>query len=262
MNNIDSIGIMGAMQEEIVSLKEAMEFPVVTLIGGREYISGKLFGKNAVVVFSRWGKVAAAATAATLITKFHVQCILFTGVAGAVNSHLNVGDVVIGTEVYQHDMDAAPLFPKREIPYLGVNCFKSDSKLFELASDATKSFFLHSFSKVFESALLKTFSIENPKIHYGLIASGDQFISDGEKMQALEKEVPGTLAVEMEGASVAQVCFEHEVPFVIIRTISDRADHAAPVDFSKFVSEVATHYSMGIVREIFDVLKTDKCRIS
>ena len=246
------IGIMGAMQEEIASLKQAMQDPVSTLIGGREYVSGRLFGKDCVVVFSRWGKVAAAATSATLIAKFNVRCILFTGVAGAVSPLLNIGDVVLGTQVYQHDMDATPLFAKREIPYLGIKFFAADLELLELASSAANSFFASSLSSVLDKALLQTFSIDNPKVHHGIIASGDQFISAIGKIQALGEEVPGTLAVEMEGASVAQVCFEHDVRCIVMRTISDRADHAAPIDFPKFVSSVATHYSMGIVKEMLN----------
>lgn len=247
MKEFGLIGIMGAMEEEIATIKQAMQEPVSHLIGGREYVTGKLFGKNCVVVFSRWGKVAAAATAAILIAKFGVDCILFTGVAGAINSSLNVGDVVLGTQLYQHDMDATPLFAKREIPYLNVQFFEASSLLFESADRAAKSFFASSF---FAQPVLKDFSIENPQIHHGVIASGDQFVSEAEKIKSLDEEVPGTLAVEMEGASVAQVCFEHEIPFMVIRTISDRADHAAPIDFPKFVSSIATHYSLGIVEEM------------
>ena len=248
MKDFKKIGIMGAMQEEIASLKVAMQDSVIHVMGGREYVSGKLFGKDCVVVFSRWGKVAAASTVTTLITKFEVDCVLFTGVAGAVSPDLNIGDVVLGTHLYQHDMDATPLFPKREIPYLQVDSFQADQRLFGSASNAAQFFFASPF---FSQPHLKDFSIETPKIHHGIIASGDQFVSGVEKTQSLHQEVPGTLAVEMEGAAVAQVCHEHEIPFMIIRTISDRADHAAPIDFPKFVTSIATHYSMGIVEGMF-----------
>lgn len=247
MNQFGLIGIMGAMEEEIVSLKCAMQETKSHFIGGREYLVGKLFGKNCVVVFSRWGKVAAAATAAILIAKFGVECILFTGVAGAISSTLNIGDVVLGTQLYQHDMDASPFYAKRQIPYLNVQFFEANAQLFEKTRTAADSFFTSSF---FNQSFLKDFSITNPRIHHGIIASGDQFVSQAEKIKVLDQEVPGTLAVEMEGAAVAQVCFEHDIPFMIIRTISDRADHGAPVDFPKFVSCVATHYSMGIVEEM------------
>ncbi len=248
MNGFGLIGIMGALEEEIVTLKEAMQEPVSHFIGGREYVVGKLFDKDCVVVFSRCGKVAAAATSAILITKFGVDCILFTGVAGAISASLNIGDVVLGTQLYQHDMDATPLFEKREIPYLNVQFFQANSMLIESASRAAKSFFTSSF---FTQPMLRDFSIEKPQIYHGIIASGDQFVSQAEKIKALDREVPGTLAVEMEGASVAQVCFEHEIPFMIVRTISDKADHLASIDFPKFASNVATHYSMGIVKEMF-----------
>lgn len=148
-------------------------------------------------------------------------------------------------------MDATPLFSKREIPYLGIKFFQTNKKLFEYTSRAAKSFFSSTFSSFFDRATLQDFSIYNPQIHLGIIASGDQFISGIDKNHTLDKEVPGTLAVEMEGAAVAQVCFEYEVPFMIVRTISDRADHAAPIDFPKFVSKIATHYSIGIVEKMF-----------
>jgi adenosylhomocysteine nucleosidase len=248
MKDFKKIGIIGAMQEEIASLKTNMKNPICQTIAGREYVSGELFGKDCVVVFSRWGKVAAASTATTLINTFQVDCIIFTGVAGAVSPDLNIGDVVLGTHLYQHDMDAAPLFPKREIPYLNRDSFHSDERLFGSASEAAQTFFASAF---FSQPHLKEFSIESPRIHHGIIASGDQFVSGLEKTQSLHQEVPGTLAVEMEGAAVAQVCHEHEIPCMIIRTISDRADHAAPIDFPKFVTSIATHYSMGIVEAMF-----------
>ena len=229
------IGIMGAMEEEVSSLKSAMDVSQIKVIGGREYVLGKLFGLDTVLVFSRWGKVAAAATVATLIVEFKVATLIFTGVAGATANHLNIGDVVIATHLYQHDMNAAPLFPKREIPYLSTTFFSVDPHLLQLAKKAAHSFFQDSSSQVY----------------LGLIASGDEFVSDP---QHIMREVPETLAVEMEGAAVAQVCYEYDIPFIVIRTISDRADHAAVIDFPKFVSEVATHYSLGIIKEMSSIL--------
>lgn len=246
------IGIMGAMEEEISSLKSMMENPIVKIRGKREYVSGMLFGKNVVLVFSRWGKVASASTVTTLIVEYNVGCVIFTGVAGALCKSLNIGDIVIGTGLYQHDMNAAPLFPKREIPYLGLKFFQGDKNLLAHVKNAAESFFDENLIKNITSEMLEKFFIKNPRVHLGLIASGDQFISKTHKMKEIIDEVPGTLAVEMEGAAVAQVCFEHQIPVAVIRTISDRADHAAPIDFSKFVKEIATHYSQGIIEKLFN----------
>ncbi len=249
MDKFATIGVMGAMQEEISSLKQAMQDPVTIWLGGREYICGKLFGKSAVVVFSRWGKVAAAATAATLIAKFNVDCLLFTGVAGAVNADLNVGDIVLGNRLYQHDMDASPLFSKREIPCLGIDGFDAHPNLLEKGQMAVAKFLASSYFSP-NNPVLQEFAITAPKLYPGIIASGDQFINHVDKIKALHQEVSGTLAVEMEGAAVAQVCYEHDVPNLVIRTISDRADHQAPVDFTKFVAKVASYYAIGILEPL------------
>ncbi|MBM3184086.1 MAG: 5'-methylthioadenosine/S-adenosylhomocysteine nucleosidase, partial [Chlamydiae bacterium] len=135
------IGIMGAMLEEIAHLKEAMSISQIHVKGGREYICGKLFGRDVVLVFSRWGKVASALTATTLISTFNVDQIIFTGVAGGAAFHLNIGDVVIGKELYQHDMDASPLFEKFEIPFLSLKTFKADPDLLQHAEKGVLSFF-------------------------------------------------------------------------------------------------------------------------
>ena len=115
------IGIIGAMEEEIQLFKNDLEIISEETIGMRKYYTGRLFGKDIVLVFSRWGKVAAASTVTTLIQKFQVDLVLFTGVAGAVNSKLNVGDIIISKNLIQHDMDvtALPGFKKFEIPLLG-----------------------------------------------------------------------------------------------------------------------------------------------
>ena len=248
------IGLMGAMHEEIAHLKPLMDVAQIQVIGGREYIRGKLFGIDTVLVFSRWGKVAAAATAATLIAEYQVDQIIFTGVAGATAKHLNIGDVVIATHLYQHDMDASPLFAKLEVPFLSLKFFGVDPFFLNTATKAAHSFFENKLPLALKKSTLDAFSIQNPSVYQGIIASGDRFISDLVTMESLLQEVPDTLAVEMEGASVAQVCFEHEIPFMIIRTISDRADHTAPIDFQKFVREIAMNYSAGIIQELYPLL--------
>ena len=118
------IGIMSAMREEIETLIQEIEVSEKVIKGMRSYYKGKLWGKEVVLVFSRWGKVASATTATHLITDFNVDEILFTGVAGAVNDALEIGDVVIGDALYQHDMDASPLLEPFEVPLLGKNTLR------------------------------------------------------------------------------------------------------------------------------------------
>ncbi|MEP7235977.1 MAG: 5'-methylthioadenosine/adenosylhomocysteine nucleosidase, partial [Ignavibacteriota bacterium] len=137
-----TIGILSAMIEEIHLLSLGISNKEIVSIGNRDYISGELEGKNVVAAFSRWGKVAAAQTAATMITKFGAAKIIFTGAAGAAAPHLHIGDVVIGKDLIQHDMDASaiPAFKKFEIPLLGITHFHSDPSLAGLALDSARSY--------------------------------------------------------------------------------------------------------------------------
>src|SRR5688572_26729915 len=120
------LGIIGAMNEEVAALAQALSVPNARTIAGRKFLSGNLFGQPAVIVESRWGKVAAATTATHLMGTFKVDAIVFTGVAGAVNPALRIGDIVIARDLYQHDLDASPLFAPMEIPNLGVSAIRAD----------------------------------------------------------------------------------------------------------------------------------------
>lgn len=213
-----------------------------------------------VLTFSRWGKVAAACTATTLIQKFNVDLLLFTGVAGAVDPMLNVGDVVIGDGHYQHDMDTTPIFAKYQIPLTDTILFEPNEALVSNVSTAVEKF-IEKIENSISAELLAKYSIFKPAVYRGIIASGDKFVTDPAAHADLSYAVGErkTLAVEMEGAAVAQVCDDHGVPYIIIRTISDKADHSAAVDFQSFVTAVASQYSAGILKEYFHELATRVC---
>jgi len=220
------LGIISALAEEQQGLLEALQSPAMRVHGMREYTTGKLWEIDAVCVLSRIGKVAAAMTAAILVEKFGVTHIVFTGVAGSGDPHVNVGDIVVADSLVQHDMDASPLFPRFEVPLTGLSRFATDLALTErLATAAAKT----------------------ARVHRGLIASGDQFIGRLEQLVALKTALPGLLAVEMEGAAVAQVCFELGIPFAVIRTISDNANDDAAVDFLHFIETVASRYAFEVI---------------
>jgi len=239
------IGIMGAMPEEVDSIRAQMLDVSMTEHGGRQYHLGQLNGIEVVLAFSRWGKVAASATATSLITEFEIDQLIFTGVAGAVSPDLNIGDVVIGEQFYQHDMDARPLFNKHVIPLTGITFFKADASLIKRAEAACKN-----LEDSIPAESLMEFRIKKPKYIIGCIASGDQFIADAKKTQSILSDQPKTVAVEMEGAAVAQVCHDYKIPFVVIRTISDLANHSAQIDFPKFINQIAKHYSENIVKKM------------
>lgn len=251
------IGILGAMIEEVQAIKNRMENVEIKKIGGREYFTGKLHEVEATLVFSRWGKVASSSTVTTLINQFGAEFIIFTGVAGAVSGKLNVGDIVIGDGLYQHDMDARPIFERHQIPLTEMILFRPEKKVVEQTKAVAKAFVTKIYQFIPE-ALLQKFSVSDPKIYTGIIASGDQFIMNAAEHDALRIDGEEVLAVEMEGAAIAQVCYEHGIPYVVVRTISDKADHSANVDFPAFVAEIAPHYSDGIIEGLCDSLKQEK----
>ena len=246
------IGIMGAMIEEVAGIRAALTNATHEEIGGRVYSSGKWHGAEVVLVFSRWGKVAAASTATTLLDRFAVDRILFVGVAGAVNPSLRIGDVVIAEELLQHDMDASPLPGMQlfEIPLLGRTRFSSPAGWVAAAVEETGRYLIEELPQEIGSSIRSEFKLERSKCVAGLIASGDQFISDSETIARLRNLLPDLLCVEMEGAAVAQICFEFDRPCLVVRVISDSADHAAALDLQRFVATVVTPMTLGIAARI------------
>ena len=250
------LGIISALQEEQQGLVEAMEGPATLMHGMREYTRGYLAGIDAVCVLSRIGKVAAAMTATVLVEKFGVTHIVFTCVAGAGDACVQVGDIVVAESLVQYDMDASPLFPQFEVPLTGLSHFSSDLHLSQRIASAATDFLDKDFETVIDDAERSEFRLERPRVHRGLIASGDQFISKRAHLAQLNGSLPGLLAVEMEGAAVAQVCFELGVPFAVIRTISDNANEEAATDFMRFVKSVAARYAFHIVTRFCADLKS------
>jgi adenosylhomocysteine nucleosidase len=241
------LGIISALHEEQQGVVEAMQGAAKLIHGMREYTRGRIGGIEAVCVLSRIGKVAAAATATTLIEKFGITHLLFTGVAGAGDPGVRVGDIVIADSLLQYDMDARPLFPRFEVPLTGISHFQSDLHLSNRLADTAASFLDNGLESAIAPDERKAFRLDAPRLHRGLIASGDQFISSAAHINSLGEALPGLLAVEMEGAAVAQVCFELGVPFAVIRTISDNANEEAAHDFMRFVKSVAAQYAFHIV---------------
>lgn len=255
------IGVISALREEQAGLIEVMQDPVTIERGMRHYVSGQLWGIEAVCVLSRIGKVAVAATTATLIERFGVSHIIFTGVAGATAAGVRIGDIVVAKQLVQHDMDASPLFPRFEVPLTGLSHFFSDKALSDLLSQAASQFIHREFAEAISEPYRKEFFIDRPVVHEGLIASGDQFISTIEELSQINNNLADVLAVEMEGAAVAQVCFEFGIPFAIVRTISDNANEDSPVDFVQFLEKIAARYAFGIVRQFFGLIQENKVHL-
>lgn len=241
------LAIVSATHEEIAAIADSLTDVATEEFGRRRYHVGRLCDTEVVAVFSRWGKVAAAATATHVLTSYSATQVIFTGVAGAIDPTLAIGDIVIGTELIQHDMDATPMFPRYEIPLLGRAAIPTDPVLCARLAAAAQEFLSDDLEPTVPASELALFSIAAPKVRTGLIASGDKFFASADEIGALRLRLPGALCVEMEGAAVAQVCDEYAVSFAIVRTISDTADHNSVHDFPRFSREIAGHYSAGIL---------------
>lgn len=221
------------MHEEIVELKNEMKNIEEIKIANMIFYKGMLREKDIVLVESGIGKVNSAVCTTILIQNFNIDKLIFTGVAGGVNPMLNVGDIVISKDLIQHDVDATAFGAEHgQIPRMKVFSFEADKYLVKLAEDESKKMF------------------EDKNIIVGRILSGDQFISSIEKISWLRDKFNGD-CVEMEGASVAHVCHIFDIPFVILRAISDKADHSANVDFMKFV-HIAAQNSKNIVLKMLE----------
>ena len=229
------LGIIGAMADEVSQLKQEMSNVKIVQAAGMEFYQGTIGGKEAVVVRSGIGKVNAAMCVQILADRFQVDGIVNTGIAGSLRAEINIGDMVLSTDAVQHDVDAVAFgYPVGQIPQMDVFSFEADEKLRKMALACSQ--------KV------------NPElgVFEGRIVTGDQFISDKEKKQWLTDTFQG-FCTEMEGASVAHVCYTLNVPFVIIRAISDKANHEANVDYGEFVKVAAKNSKTiveGILRKI------------
>ena len=230
------LAIVGAMHEEIAALRPCLEGLRTERRAGRDFHFGRLDGHDVILVRCGIGKVAAATTTAVLLDAFDAAALLFTGVAGGLGGGVRVGDIVVATTLLQHDMNAEPLFPRWEVPLTGRARFDADTAWSARLVQASRTL-----------AATGTHAVA-ATIHQGLVLSGDRFVATHSESDQLRALLPDALAVEMEGAAVAQVCHDFGRPFAVVRTISDRADAAAHGDFQRFVCDVAAPYSRDIVR--------------
>lgn len=225
MNNI---GIIGAMDEEVDILVNLMEVNEVIEKASLKFYKGKLENKDVVIVRCGIGKVNSALCAQILISEFNVEAVVNTGVAGALNPELDVFDIVISTDAIQYDFDTTVFGDKKgEIPRMETSTFIADERLIDFAYNSSIN------------------EVKNHKVLKGRVVTGDRFISSKELKDELVKEFDAYCG-EMEGASIAHVCYLNKTPFVIIRAMSDKADGSADVVYDEFVKDAA-HNSKDIV---------------
>ncbi len=240
------MAVVTAMEEELRALLPLLTDTQRIVRAGREFHLGRLQGSRVVLARSGIGKVAAATTATLLAAEFAPSSMLFTGVAGGLAPGVRVGDVVLARELLQHDMDASPLFPRYEVPLTGRARFAVDAALADRLALATEDC-LRDAALALGTTHLADFGIEQPRMHQGLVISGDRFVATAAESGALRRDLPDALAVEMEGAAAAQVCADFGLPLAVLRVISDRADDSAHVDFLRFTREVASVLTRLIV---------------
>lgn len=210
------IGIIGAMQEEVEQIVAVMDVEREETKASMTFKAGKLSGQDVVIVVSGIGKVNAAICTQILVDDFKVDYVINTGIAGSLNAAIDIGDIVISSDVLHHDMDATNFgYPLGQVPRMDTLSFPADKHLIEVAKNACAK------------------AVPEIGTHVGRIVSGDQFISDKAVKERITKNFNG-FCTEMEGASIAHTAYLNKVPFVIIRAISDKADDSATVDYPTF----------------------------
>jgi len=220
---MNTIGIIGAMDEEVSRLKDAMEGVSIAKKAGMEFYKGKLSGKQAVVVRSGIGKVNAGICTQILVDDYHVDAVINTGVAGSLRNEINIGDIVLSTDALYHDMDATGFgYDPGVIPRMEESIFKASEELRSVAK--------------------KVCAQVNPEIGIfeGRVVSGDQFISDRDVKERITGQFGG-YCTEMEGAAIAHTAWLNDIPFLVIRAISDKADHSATMDYGEFEAKAIEH---------------------
>jgi adenosylhomocysteine nucleosidase len=233
---IMKLGIIGAMDVEVATLKENMENKTETVIAGSVYVEGILEGLPVVVVQCGVGKVNAALCVQVLCDCFDVTHIVNTGVAGSLNARLDIGDFVISSEAIYHDFDCHVINPNYsvgQVPGMAVRAFPSDEMLTKLAYAAADE-------------------LCPGHAHIGVVASGDQFVCNKEQKENIVHNI-NALCTEMEGAAISHAAYRNNVPVVVIRAISDKADDSAQMDYPTFEA-IAAKRCADVVRTMAKVL--------
>lgn len=229
-----TIAIIGAMEQEVAILKDNIENLETTKIANYEYYSGKLKGTDVVLVQSGIGKVASTVATTLLINNFNPDYVINTGSAGGFDPDLKVGDIAVGDELVHHDVDVTAFnYEFGQVPNMPAR-FKADEKLVEIVT-----------------GLISDMTDITCKV--GLIATGDSFMCDPQRIEATRQQFPDMLAVEMEGAAIAQACYQMNTPFLVIRSLSDIAGQESPMSFDQYL-EVASKNSSALLMKLLEKL--------
>ncbi|MCQ6266373.1 5'-methylthioadenosine/S-adenosylhomocysteine nucleosidase [Fictibacillus sp. WQ 8-8] len=229
------IGIIGAMEEEVIILRDKLSHRQDKTLAGCEFYTGKIDGLDIILLKSGIGKVNAAIGTTLMIEMFQPDCLINTGSAGGFHKDLNVGDVVISTEVRHHDVDATIFgYEYGQVPQMPAY-YVPDADLVSIAVKSAEK-------------------VSGIQVAKGLIASGDSFMSDHERVEFIRTKLAGLYAAEMEAAAIAQVAYQFKVPFVIIRSLSDIAGKDARVSYDQFL-DTASKHSAELILLMIEELK-------
>lgn len=232
---MNTIGIIGAMEEEVAILKEKMTDVTVTKKAAMEFYKGKLSGHDVVIVRSGIGKVNAGICTQILVDDFRVEAVINTGVAGSLRAEINIGDIVLSTDTMQHDVDATEFgYPLGQIPRMETLAFDADDELRTLAAKVCRE--VNTDIEVYE----------------GRVVSGDQFVADRESKDKIVANTQG-YCTEMEGAAIGQAAYLNQLPYLVIRAISDKADDSAHMDYPAFEREAIRH-TVNLVENMMKAL--------
>ncbi len=227
------IGIIGAMQTEVELLISKIEKPQKNTVSGIDFFEGKIEGKDVVVAKCGIGKVFAAICAQTMILRYGVSLIINTGVGGAISDELEIGDIAVSTAVVQHDMDTSAIGdPVGLISGINIIEIPSDKKTADTVLAAADKLSFRCLS--------------------GIVASGDRFVAGAENKKKIS-DAFGALVCEMEGAAIGQVCYVNEVPFLVVRAVSDKADGTSGVDYMTFVASAAEKNARLVLESIKNI---------
>lgn len=230
-----TIAIIGAMEPEVAILKNNINNLETTKIANYEYFSGELNGQDVVLVQSGIGKVASAIATALLINNFKPDYVINTGSAGGFDKELKVGDVAVGDQVVHHDVDVTAFnYEFGQVPNMPAR-FAADEKLVTLTKESIEE-------------------MSDITCKVGLVATGDSFMCDPVRIEATRQQFPDMLAVEMEGAAIAQTCHQMDTPFLVIRSLSDIAGEESPMSFDAYL-EIASKNSSDLVMKLLNKIK-------
>ncbi|MDA7027695.1 5'-methylthioadenosine/S-adenosylhomocysteine nucleosidase [Bacillus sp. CLL-7-23] len=228
------IAIIGAMEEEVTILRSQLKQSKTEVIANCEFTSGSYEEKEIVLLKSGIGKVNAAMSTTILLDRFKPDYVINTGSAGGFHHALNVGDIVISTEVRHHDVDVTAFdYEYGQVPQLPA-AFQADNQLIKIAEEEARE-------------------LSHIQIVKGTIATGDSFMSDPERVAFIRSKFENLYAVEMEAAAVAQVCHQFTVPFVVIRALSDIAGKESEVSFDQFLEQAAKHSTELVLRMVKNI---------